>query len=93
MQTSSNERLKPGAPIDLVRWVMWRPKALSAKDIARAMRPRLGLDCRIKLLEQTDFSEPLARINTHPIDGAALGWSESAAWDGVADYYRYGTVG
>jgi UDP-glucose 4-epimerase len=55
---------------------------------AQAMRPRLGLDCSIKLLQQTDFSEPLARINTHPIDGAALGWSESIAWDTIAEYYR-----
>ena len=55
---------------------------------AQAMRPRLGLDCRVKLLQQTDFSEPLARMNTHPIDTAALGWAESQAWDGIADYYR-----
>lgn len=55
---------------------------------ARAMRSRLGLDCGVKLLEQTDFSEPLARINTHQIDAASFGWSESKAWDGVADYYR-----
>jgi UDP-glucose 4-epimerase len=52
------------------------------------MRGRLGWDCGVRLLQQTDFSEPLARINTHPIDAAALGWSESAAWDGVAGYYR-----
>jgi UDP-glucose 4-epimerase len=55
---------------------------------ARAMRPRLRLNCEIKLLEQTDFSEPFARINTHPIDAAALGWFEANAWDAVADYYR-----
>jgi nucleoside-diphosphate-sugar epimerase len=55
---------------------------------AQAMRPRLGLDCEVKLLDQTDFSEPLVRINTYPIDTAALGWSESIAWDGVADYYQ-----
>jgi UDP-glucose 4-epimerase len=55
---------------------------------ARAMRPRLGLDCGVKLLEQTDFSEPLARINTHQIDAASFGWSESKAWDDIADYYR-----
>jgi hypothetical protein len=41
-----------------------------------------------KLLEQSDFSEPLARINTHPIDTAALGWSEAVAWDNIAGYYR-----
>jgi hypothetical protein len=55
---------------------------------ARAMRSRLGLDCKVKLLEQKDFSEPLARINTHPIDAATLGWTESKAWDGIADYYQ-----
>jgi UDP-glucose 4-epimerase len=55
---------------------------------ATAMRGRLGWDCNVKLLEQTDFSEPLARINTHPLDTAALGWSEVAAWDNIAEHYR-----
>ena len=55
---------------------------------ASAMRPRLGWDCSVKLLDQTDFSEPLARINTHPVDVAALGWSEPAAWDRIAEFYR-----
>jgi len=54
---------------------------------AQAMRPRLGLDCKLKLLQQTDFSEPLVRINSHAIDIRALAWSESGAWDGIADYY------
>jgi len=58
---------------------------------AEAMRPRLGLDCGVRLLEQTDFSEPLARINTNPLDTAALGWSEAKAWDAIADFYRTGT--
>jgi UDP-glucose 4-epimerase len=55
---------------------------------AREMRQRLGLDCKVELLEQTDFSEPLARINTHAIDTRELGWSESSAWDAIAEYYR-----
>jgi nucleoside-diphosphate-sugar epimerase len=54
---------------------------------AREMRPRLGLNCSVRLLDQTDFSEPLVRTNTHRIDTAALGWSESIAWDGIAEYY------
>jgi hypothetical protein len=54
---------------------------------AQAMRPRLGLDCNIRLLSQTEFSEPLARINTQRIDTTALGWSESDAWDCIAAYY------
>jgi nucleoside-diphosphate-sugar epimerase len=60
-----------------------------AERFARAMRSRLLLDCNVKILDQTDFSEPLARINTHPIDAAALGWSESDAWDRIAEYYRH----
>ena len=59
-----------------------------SERFAEAMRPRLGLDCRIKLLQQTDFSEPFARMNTHLVDTAALGWSEADAWNGIADFYR-----
>jgi nucleoside-diphosphate-sugar epimerase len=59
-----------------------------SERFASAMRSRLGWDCGVKLLQQTDFSEPLARVNTHPVDPAALGWSEVDAWNGIADYYR-----
>src|SRR5262249_7252137 len=59
-----------------------------SERFASAMRSRLGWDCSVKLLRQTDFSEPLARVNTHPVDPAALGWSEVDAWNGIADYYR-----
>jgi UDP-glucose 4-epimerase len=59
-----------------------------AERFASAMRGRLGWDCSVKLLEQTDFSEPLARVNTHPVDTAGVGWSEGAAWDNIAEYYR-----
>jgi nucleoside-diphosphate-sugar epimerase len=59
-----------------------------SERFASAMRSRLGWDCTVKLLQQTDFSEPLARVNTHPVDPAALGWSEVDAWNSIADYYR-----
>jgi UDP-glucose 4-epimerase len=58
-----------------------------AHHLAREMRRRLGLKCEIELKEQTDFSEPLVRINTEPVDAARLAWSESAAWDELAEYY------
>jgi UDP-glucose 4-epimerase len=54
---------------------------------ATAIRPRLGWKCDTRLLNQTEFSEPLARINTNVIDGRALGWSEELAWDAIAEYY------
>jgi hypothetical protein len=40
---------------------------------------------RIILARQTDFSEPLVRINTDRVHLAS--WSEAAAWDGVISYY------
>jgi UDP-glucose 4-epimerase len=55
---------------------------------AAAMRPRLGLDCGVRLLNQAEFSEPLARINTHKIATGLLGWLENEAWDAVAHYYQ-----
>jgi nucleoside-diphosphate-sugar epimerase len=55
---------------------------------ASAMRSRMGWECGVRLLTQTDFSEPLARINTHPIDTGKLGWSEGKAWDAIAEYYQ-----
>jgi nucleoside-diphosphate-sugar epimerase len=80
IETQRSDRLGPMGYVET--------QGAFSERYAQAMRPRLGLDCGIKLLKQTDFSEPLVRINTHPIDPTALGWSESNAWDGIADYYR-----
>jgi UDP-glucose 4-epimerase len=59
-----------------------------AERFAIAMRSRLDWTCDLQLLPQTDFSEPLVRVNTDLISSAALGWSESVAWDAIAEYYR-----
>ena len=59
-----------------------------ARRVAAELGPRLGLDGRVRSLEQTDVSEPLARINTDVIDPTAYGWDEAAAWDAMAAYYR-----
>lgn len=56
--------------------------------VAAEMRPRLGRPCEVELARQERFPEPRVRINTDPLDGAALGWDEGAAWDGLARYYR-----
>ena len=37
---------------------------------------------------QTVFDEPMERMNTDQLDTAKLGWSESAAWDELAEYYE-----
>ena len=51
------------------------------------MGKRVGMPCRIKLGVQTDFSEPMVRINTDPVDATRLGWNESSSWDEIAAYY------
>jgi nucleoside-diphosphate-sugar epimerase len=55
---------------------------------AGEMRPRLGLPCLVELGRQTDFPEPRVRINLDVPDAQALGWSEPAAWDDLARFYR-----
>jgi UDP-glucose 4-epimerase len=59
-----------------------------ALRVAQEMRLRLNLPCPVELKKQTDFSEPRVRINTDIPDPDALGWNESAAWDGLARYYH-----
>jgi UDP-glucose 4-epimerase len=59
-----------------------------AARFANEMARRLGVPCPVDLLEQTAFDEPIVRINTDRINGTAFQWSETAAWDAVADYYK-----
>jgi len=54
---------------------------------AREMKLRLGLQCEFVLNTQLDFSEPLVRINTDVAETKAMNWSDSTAWDELADYY------
>jgi UDP-glucose 4-epimerase len=56
--------------------------------VAAAMRPRLDLPCEVELAQQTEFTEPRIRINTEPADDGSFPWSETAAWDEFAAFYR-----
>jgi nucleoside-diphosphate-sugar epimerase len=56
--------------------------------LAQEMRPRLGLPCPVDLKKQVEFPEPRVRVNTDFPDVNALAWDESAAWDGMAQYYQ-----
>jgi hypothetical protein len=55
--------------------------------VATEISKRIGRPCPLRLETQTDFSEPMARVNADRVDASALDWSESAAWDKLADYY------
>jgi nucleoside-diphosphate-sugar epimerase len=57
-----------------------------ARRFAAEVGPRLGLDAELLPLGQTDFSEPMVRINTEPIHDST--WSETRAWDDIAAYHR-----
>jgi UDP-glucose 4-epimerase len=59
-----------------------------ANRFAAEMAPRLGIACPITLLQQSDFGEPMVRINTDRVDAAAFGWSEAVAWDAEAEFYQ-----
>ena len=59
-----------------------------AGRFAAAVKERLGLECGLDLAVQTEFPEPLVRINTDIPDTAGLDWDEVRAWDDIAAYYR-----
>ena len=58
-----------------------------ARRFAAEMDRRLDCDCRVELAKQSDFSEPLERVNIDQLDPEDYGWSQSTAWDELADYY------
>lgn len=58
------------------------------RRFAEAMRPRLGLPCEVRLLEQDSFPEPRVRINSEPVLEQVVGWDEERAWDAISSYYR-----
>jgi len=64
------------------------PQGEFALRFAREMEARFRLPCRLELSTQTDFPEPVTRINTDHPNAVALGWSEVAAWDELASYYK-----
>ena len=59
-----------------------------AARFAAEMAPRLGIACPVTLPLQSEFGEPTVRINTDRVDYAAFGWSEAAAWNAEAEFYK-----
>ncbi len=59
---------------------------------AAEMEKQLGIACAVELKQQSDFNEPMKRINSDKPDEAALNWSEKTAWDDIAEFYRHEMV-
>lgn len=57
--------------------------------LATALATRWDCPCPFDLLEQTDFSEPLMRINSDLLHPELYHWSENEAWDQLAHYYAH----
>jgi UDP-glucose 4-epimerase len=58
-----------------------------AERVKQEASSRLGLACVLEHGEQREFPEPPVRINTDPMDPAALAWDEATSWDEFAEYY------
>jgi UDP-glucose 4-epimerase len=46
------------------------------------------MECSVELASQTDFSEPLMRVNVDSAAWCVGEWNESDAWDEAAEGYR-----
>jgi UDP-glucose 4-epimerase len=64
------------------------PQGAFTERFATAMEKRLGIACAFELGRQTDFFEPLCRVNSEPAAEQFENWSEESAWDELASYYR-----
>lgn len=58
-----------------------------AERVAREVKARTGWACDLKLLVQTEFSEPANLSNMEPAAEMEPKWNEAAAWDGFVRYY------
>ena len=55
---------------------------------AAETRKRINLPCQTSLTTQTDFFEPLVRVNRHPLDKAKLNFNEQAFFDENTLWYQ-----
>lgn len=58
------------------------------KRFAKEIEKRLNLNTSFELINQSEFSEPILRINNDPAIEYVNDWSEEKSWDELAKYYR-----
>jgi UDP-glucose 4-epimerase len=59
-----------------------------ARRFAREIGPRLDMPTPLVLAQQTQFAEPLMRVNSQRAEQLVPGWDEARGWDEAAAYYR-----
>lgn len=55
---------------------------------SQQMQSYWGMSCDFTLLKQSDFSEPLERINGEALDWSDLNWDENTFWNDLSTFYR-----
>ncbi|MCA9779781.1 MAG: NAD(P)-dependent oxidoreductase [Candidatus Eremiobacteraeota bacterium] len=56
--------------------------------VAAEFRARTSWDCRLEPTEQSDFSQPLIRVNSQPSQIRQPDWDEKRFWDDMVEFYR-----
>jgi nucleoside-diphosphate-sugar epimerase len=59
-----------------------------SRRVAQEVKVRTGWDCKLKLAQQEDFSEPLNRTNTESARQLVPAWNEVKAWDAFVQFYQ-----
>ena len=59
-----------------------------AQRVAREVRARAGVPCKLDFEQQREFPEPRVRVNTDSLDPTEYGWNEQHAWDEFTSYYQ-----
>ena len=58
------------------------------KRFSEEISMRLKIKASFKVSKQTDFNEPLIKINNDPATMYVKDWNEQEAWDELAEYYK-----
>jgi nucleoside-diphosphate-sugar epimerase len=61
-----------------------------ARKVAQEAARRLGRDCPVDFADQTEFVEPLRRVNHDP--APLHGWDEAGFWDRYVEWYACDAV-
>jgi nucleoside-diphosphate-sugar epimerase len=79
-QSANERKLNPSGYVE--------SQGAFVQRLAREIGRRLGRDLPVELLHQTEFAEPIMRVNTDPAVRYAADWNESKAWDEYARVFE-----